>query len=70
MIGGFIMDITIKWDEEACVWIAVNSDIGLAIESGSYDALIERVRTAVPELMELNHIESSPIVLKTENRIV
>ncbi len=70
MIGGFVMDITIRWDEESCVWIATNSEIGLILESGSYDALVERVRSAVPELLELNHIAPSPIILKTEDRTV
>ena len=52
------MEYTIKfsWDEEACVWIATSEDIhGLVLESGSLDALIEKVRYAVPELLELNH---------------
>lgn len=46
----------LQWDPEAAVWIATSDDIiGLALESGSVDALIERVRYAVPELLELNH---------------
>ena len=53
------MDIIInmKWDPEANVWVAVNDDIGLVLESGSYDALVERVRYATPELLELNNIK-------------
>ncbi len=43
------------WDEEADVWIAQSDDIpGLVLEGGSLDALIERVRFAAPELIELN----------------
>lgn len=39
------------WDSEADVWIATNNDIpGLVLESGSFDALLERTRFAVPEL--------------------
>lgn len=52
------MDYTIKmvWDDEAYVWIATSDEIpGLALESGSLDALIERVRYAAPELVEMNH---------------
>lgn len=52
------MDYTanLQWDPEAAVWIATSDDIiGLALESGSVYALIERVRFAVPELLELNH---------------
>ena len=45
----------LQWDPEAAVWIATSDDItGLVLESGSVDALIERVRYAVPELLELN----------------
>ncbi len=45
----------LKWDPEAAVWTATSDDIiGLVLESGSVDALIERVRYAVPELLELN----------------
>ena len=43
------------WDDEAAVWIATSDDIpGLVLESGSFDALIERVKYAAPELIELN----------------
>ncbi|MCL1806792.1 MAG: DUF1902 domain-containing protein [Oscillospiraceae bacterium] len=46
--------INIRWNPEARVWGAINDDIPIALESGSLDALIERVRFAVPELLELN----------------
>ena len=47
--------IDFTWDDEASVWIATSKDVpGLILESGSFDALIERVRYAVPELLELN----------------
>ncbi len=51
------MDITVNliWDGEACVWIATSDDVpGLVLESGSFDALVEKVRFAVPELVSLN----------------
>ncbi len=45
------------WDEEAQVWVAVSDDIpGLVLESGSIDALIERVRYTAPELLKLNSV--------------
>ena len=48
--------VHLTWDPEAAVWLATSKDIiGLALESGSADALIERVRFAVPELLELTH---------------
>lgn len=47
--------ITFTWDSESSVWIATSDDIpGLVLESGSFDALLERTRFAVPELLELN----------------
>jgi len=47
--------VKLLWDDEAAVWIATSDDIkGLVLESGSLDALIERVRFAAPELLTLN----------------
>lgn len=52
------------WDNEACVWVATSDDIpGLVLESGSFDALLERVRIAVPELLSLNASSDLPISL-------
>ena len=49
--------VNLSWDSEAAVWIASSDDIsGLILESGSIDALIERVKFAAPELLELNNI--------------
>ncbi|MBQ6903430.1 MAG: DUF1902 domain-containing protein [Lachnospiraceae bacterium] len=47
--------INFTWDPEACVWIATSDDVpGLVLESGSFDALVERVHFAIPELLALN----------------
>ena len=47
--------VNLIWDNEANVWIATSDDIkGLVLESNSYDALIEKVKVAIYELMELN----------------
>ena len=49
--------VSLTWDEEAGVWVATSDNIpGLVLESGSLDALIERVRFAAPELLSLNGI--------------
>lgn len=57
-------NVTFTWDNEADVWIATSKDIpGLVLESGSFDALIERVRFAIPELLELNHSNDRPLSL-------
>jgi hypothetical protein len=47
--------IQIVWDDEAQVWVATSADLpGLVLESGSVDALIERVRIAASELLEID----------------
>lgn len=53
--------IKLTWDSEARVWIAESDDVpGLVLESGSFDALTERLRFAVPELLELNGVTFAP----------
>ncbi len=48
--------VNLTWDKEADVWVATSDDIdGLVLESGSIDALIEKVKIAAPELLELNN---------------
>ncbi|MCI9553018.1 MAG: DUF1902 domain-containing protein [Acutalibacter sp.] len=48
-------NVHLTWDDESAVWIATSDDIpGLVLESGSFDALLERVRFAAPELLDLN----------------
>ena len=49
--------VNIAWDDEVNVWIVTSEDIpGLVLESGSYDALIERLKFAIPEILEANHL--------------
>ncbi|RRD92531.1 DUF1902 domain-containing protein [Clostridiales bacterium COT073_COT-073] len=66
--------VDLIWDSEACVWVATSEDIaGLVLESGSLDALIEKVRFAIPELLELNHKArqtTANIYFKSERREV
>ncbi len=57
--------IRLTWDADAHVWIAESDDVpGLVLESGSFDALVERVRVAVPELLELNGNAPAPVRLR------
>lgn len=63
------MDLTIKmiWDSDARVWVAESEDVpGLVLESGSFDALLERVRVAVPELLALNR-SNTPLTLNFQS---
>ena len=56
----YIIELT--WDNEAAVWTATSKDIpGLVLESGSIDALIERVRFAAPELLALNGLQDKTL---------
>ena len=48
---------TIKaiWDDEAKVWVAESEDVpGLVTEAESSDALLKKLQTLIPELLELN----------------
>lgn len=48
-------EIIFRWDPEEAVWTATSKDVpGLVLESGSFDALLERVKQAVPEMLKLN----------------
>lgn len=54
------MDCKIKlfWDSEAAVWVATSDELPtLALEAGSVDALIERVKYIVPELLEIEDVK-------------
>ena len=56
--------INFVWDNDANVWSATSNDVpGLVLESGSFDALLERTRMTVPELLALNLSEDNPISL-------
>ena len=44
--------INLIWDKEAGVWVVTSEDVKEPVlESGSQDALIERVKIAIPELL-------------------
>lgn len=45
------------WDVDSAVWVATSDDIpGLATEANSFDALQQKLRVIVPELLMLNHV--------------
>lgn len=46
------------WDPEAEVWVAFSDEVpGLATEAATLEALTEKLRALVPELLEANHPE-------------
>ena len=47
--------VNIRWDDEGNEWVATSDDVkGLVLNNGSVDVLIERVRFAIPELMDIS----------------
>jgi hypothetical protein len=46
--------IALTWDNEARVWVAINDEIPIALNSPSLDTLMERVMLAVPEMLTMN----------------
>lgn len=50
-----IYHVTAQWDDEAGVWVADSDDVpGLATGAETMDALIEKLKVVVPELLEAN----------------
>ena len=48
--------VKMLWDPESHSWYTVADDVlHLVLSSKSFDALIDRVRTAAPEMLELNY---------------
>ena len=59
--------VNFTWDEEAGVWLAICDEIPLALESNSFDALIEKVKVVASEILALNEPSVSPqIYIQTE----
>ena len=56
-------DILLTWDEEAGVWVAVCDEMPLTLEAGSLDLLMEQVRVAAPEVLEMNGKEYENVFL-------
>lgn len=49
--------IQADWDPEARVWVATSDDVpGLATEAPTVEALAEKLRILVPELLEANQV--------------
>ena len=63
-----MISVKIFWDDEAQVWVAIGEGIGLALESESYDDLIQRVKIAAPEMAAENGVICSRIELNTQAR--
>jgi len=50
-----VYEIRAQWDGEAGVWVAESDDVpGLVAEADSPKILVQKLRTLIPELLELN----------------
>jgi len=64
--------ITLSFDDEAQKWLAQNDEIPIILEDFSLDKLINRVKLAVPEMLEINNLTKTDIYLafKMEHQAV
>ncbi|MEP7355581.1 MAG: DUF1902 domain-containing protein, partial [Acidobacteriota bacterium] len=54
-----VYEIRAQWDSEAGVWVAESEDVpGLVAEADSPNVLIQKLRTLIPELLEVNGVLS------------
>lgn len=53
------MEFTVRafWDAEASVWVAKSDDVpGLVTEADDLEALLNKLRVLIPELLEANGV--------------
>ena len=55
--------IALSFDDEAQKWFAQNDEIPIILEDFSLDKLINRVKLAVPEMLEINNLPKTDIYL-------
>ena len=56
-MAGKPLFIRAEWDNEAQVWVATSDDVpGLATEEETIEALIQKLKVIIPELLEANGI--------------
>jgi predicted RNase H-like HicB family nuclease len=47
--------VAASWDDEAKVWVATSDDVlGLATEASTFEALVEKLKRMIPELLDAN----------------
>jgi predicted RNase H-like HicB family nuclease len=58
------------WDDEARVWVACSEDVpGLATEAETAEALIEKLKSLIPELLAINgRTETTPVAFELLTR--
>ena len=59
----FICKVEAFWDSEALVWVATSEDVsGLVTEAETIEALTQKLRVMIPELVVFNRIVPSDYV--------
>ena len=59
--------VKLVWDNETNRWYTETNDVpGLVLESDSFDKLVDKVRLAAPEMLELNCNYTGPVNLSFE----
>ena len=57
------LSVHADWDDDAGVWVARSKDVpGLATEAASLGALVVKMKTLIPELLEANGATTVPCV--------
>ncbi|MBD1852880.1 DUF1902 domain-containing protein [Leptolyngbya sp. FACHB-711] len=55
-----VYQISAFWDADAAVWVATSDDVpGLATEAETIEALSQKLRDIVPDLLMTNHVISA-----------
>ena len=64
--------VLLAFDDETQKWYAQNDDIPIILEDYSIDKLINRVKLAAPEILEINNMPYKEIKLsfKIESQVV
>lgn len=56
-MDSLLFHVQADWDAEAEVWVATSEDVpGLATEAPTVEALAEKLRVLIPELLEANGV--------------
>jgi hypothetical protein len=58
-----VYQVNAFWDDETAVWVATSEDVpGLATEADTIEALSQKLRNIVPDLLMSNHVISADYV--------
>jgi Domain of unknown function (DUF1902) len=65
------LTIDARFDPEASVWLATSADVpGLVVEADTWPAMIDEVRLAIPDLIELSDLRTDKISLAFKLRSI